>query len=263
MIKWRTPPEVSGGSLRNYTEDTLRFVKRISQPWHMSTIDTADQSPSGAPQARRRPAQLRQGGRGRARGLRRARRVDVAGGDRAPRQVGIGTLYRHFPTRQALLEAVYVDEVESALPLGGRPLRTAAVGGARRLAAPVRGLHGDQAGAGPGVARLRGSRRQPVSPTAARRCTRPASRCSSALSRRRSCAPTRTIAEVIQMVGGIAKIPVGRPGADRAHPRHRARRPALPATGHLVAAPVPGHGSWGRLSEVVSLPPWGQSDERR
>ena len=27
--------------------------------------------------------------------------------------VGIGTLYRHFPTRQALLEAVYLDEVES------------------------------------------------------------------------------------------------------------------------------------------------------
>ena len=27
--------------------------------------------------------------------------------------VGIGTLYRHFPTRQALLQAVYVDEVEA------------------------------------------------------------------------------------------------------------------------------------------------------
>ena len=27
--------------------------------------------------------------------------------------VGIGTLYRHFPSRQALLEAVYVEEVES------------------------------------------------------------------------------------------------------------------------------------------------------
>ena len=26
--------------------------------------------------------------------------------------VGIGTLYRHFPNRQALLEALYVDEVE-------------------------------------------------------------------------------------------------------------------------------------------------------
>jgi AcrR family transcriptional regulator len=27
--------------------------------------------------------------------------------------VGIGTLYRHFPTRRALFEAVYVDEVEA------------------------------------------------------------------------------------------------------------------------------------------------------
>src|SRR4051812_21031631 len=26
--------------------------------------------------------------------------------------VGIGTLYRHFPNRQALLEALYIDEVE-------------------------------------------------------------------------------------------------------------------------------------------------------
>src|ERR1700755_1880479 len=26
--------------------------------------------------------------------------------------VGIGTLYRHFPSRQALLEALYVDEVQ-------------------------------------------------------------------------------------------------------------------------------------------------------
>jgi AcrR family transcriptional regulator len=28
-------------------------------------------------------------------------------------EVGIGTLYRHFPTRPALLEAVYIDEVEA------------------------------------------------------------------------------------------------------------------------------------------------------
>jgi AcrR family transcriptional regulator len=28
-------------------------------------------------------------------------------------EVGIGTLYRHFPTRQHLLEAVYVEEVEA------------------------------------------------------------------------------------------------------------------------------------------------------
>jgi AcrR family transcriptional regulator len=33
--------------------------------------------------------------------------------------VGIGTLYRHFPTRQALLEAVYVDEVEAMARAAG------------------------------------------------------------------------------------------------------------------------------------------------
>jgi AcrR family transcriptional regulator len=35
--------------------------------------------------------------------------------------VGIGTLYRHFPTRQALLEAVYRDQVE-ALRIAGAEL---------------------------------------------------------------------------------------------------------------------------------------------
>ncbi len=33
--------------------------------------------------------------------------------------VGIGTLYRHFPTRQALLEAVYVTEVEQLAQAAG------------------------------------------------------------------------------------------------------------------------------------------------
>jgi AcrR family transcriptional regulator len=48
-----------------------------------------------------------------------ARAVFAAEGTSAPLEdvaerasVGIGTLYRHFPTRQALLEAVYVDEIE-------------------------------------------------------------------------------------------------------------------------------------------------------
>src|SRR5262245_52777392 len=31
--------------------------------------------------------------------------------------VGIGTLYRHFPNRQALVEALYVDEVEEVCRL--------------------------------------------------------------------------------------------------------------------------------------------------
>jgi AcrR family transcriptional regulator len=33
--------------------------------------------------------------------------------------VGIGTLYRHFPSRQALLEAVYVEEVEQVCQAAG------------------------------------------------------------------------------------------------------------------------------------------------
>jgi AcrR family transcriptional regulator len=33
--------------------------------------------------------------------------------------VGIGTLYRHFPTRQALLEAVYLEEVQALAEAAG------------------------------------------------------------------------------------------------------------------------------------------------
>src|SRR5439155_19076917 len=53
-------------------------------------------------------------------------------------EVGIGTLYRNFPNRQALLEAVYVDEVEdlcrSARDLDGLPPWDAFVAWANRLA---------------------------------------------------------------------------------------------------------------------------------
>ena len=35
--------------------------------------------------------------------------------------VGIGTLYRHFPTRQALLEALYVDEVQGMCRSAAQP----------------------------------------------------------------------------------------------------------------------------------------------
>ena len=52
-------------------------------------------------------------------------------------QVGIGTLYRHFPNRQALLEAVYVDEVEavsrSAAELAELPPWDALVGWLHRF----------------------------------------------------------------------------------------------------------------------------------
>ena len=42
--------------------------------------------------------------------------------------VGIGTLYRHFPTRQALLEAVYRDQVETLGRLAGELLRSESPG---------------------------------------------------------------------------------------------------------------------------------------
>jgi AcrR family transcriptional regulator len=51
--------------------------------------------------------------------------------------VGIGTLYRHFPTRQALLEAVYLGEVEalcaSAVDLAELPPWDAFVGWIHRF----------------------------------------------------------------------------------------------------------------------------------
>jgi AcrR family transcriptional regulator len=53
-------------------------------------------------------------------------------------EVGIGTLYRNFPNRQALLEAVYIDEVadlcRSATELAGLSPWDAFVAWARRLA---------------------------------------------------------------------------------------------------------------------------------
>ena len=40
-------------------------------------------------------------------------------------EVGIGTLYRHYPTRQALLEAVFRDRLESSLARAEELMRTA------------------------------------------------------------------------------------------------------------------------------------------
>ncbi len=39
--------------------------------------------------------------------------------------VGVGTLYRHFPTREALAAAVYADEVAGLCAVAGDPTRSA------------------------------------------------------------------------------------------------------------------------------------------
>ena len=65
--------------------------------------------------------------RNRERLLRAAKAVFGAGGSNASLEavareagVGIGTLYRHFPTREALFEAVYRHEVEQLVELAGQ-----------------------------------------------------------------------------------------------------------------------------------------------
>ena len=65
--------------------------------------------------------------RNRERVLEAAKTVFAAGGPQASLEavartagVGIGTLYRHFPTREALFEAVYRREVEQLVELAGQ-----------------------------------------------------------------------------------------------------------------------------------------------
>src|SRR3954465_786648 len=99
--KMEAASEITGGFLRNYTGGTLRFVKPIA-------MSTAETRPKRA-DARRNYEKV----------LAAAREAFAEGGESTALEeiarragVGIGTLYRHFPNRQALLEAVYVDEVD-------------------------------------------------------------------------------------------------------------------------------------------------------
>lgn len=82
----------------------------------------ADDIGDGASQARRKPRA--DSIRNRERLLDAAKAVFSAGGPEASLEavarragVGIGTLYRHFPTREALFEAVYRHEVEQLAEL--------------------------------------------------------------------------------------------------------------------------------------------------
>src|ERR1700736_5690411 len=89
----------------------------------MNTVEVAAQITPGSPKR----ADAR---RNRERVLAAAREAFAEGGESTALEeiarragVGIGTLYRHFPNRQALLEALYLDEVEeicrSAAQLNG------------------------------------------------------------------------------------------------------------------------------------------------
>ena len=125
--------------------------------------------------------------------------------------VGIGTLYRHFPNRQALLEALYVDEVEevcrSAAELDGADPWEALNGWFERFIgylATKRALahellnYLDQDA--PLFQVCRASLFEAGEPLLKRAQEAGAVR------------PDVNIAEVIQMVVGIAKIPASDPG---------------------------------------------------
>ena len=216
----------------------------------MSTTETPVRDPVRAPQARRRAAQLREG-RSRPRARRSPRAATSTSLEEIARraEVGIGTLYRNFPTRQALLEAVYVDEVE-ALCRSAAELDGAAVGGAVGWLHRFVGYLATKQALAARAARLRRPRR-----------ARSSQSCRAALyaagepllERAQEAGVVRAdtdFAEVIQMVGGIAKIPTAEPGqiehiltsrstACATAPRHSSAR-----TGH-------GRGALGQRMTVI------------
>src|SRR3954449_7649579 len=97
---WRAPPELYGGCLRLSTESAMSATEPTAEPL-LTRPKRAD--------ARRNYEKV----------LAAAREAFAEGGEQTALEeiarragVGIGTLYRHFPNRQALLEALYVDEVD-------------------------------------------------------------------------------------------------------------------------------------------------------
>src|SRR6202035_2162935 len=125
-------------------------------------------------------------------------------------QVGIGTLYRHFPTRQALLEAVYVDEVEelcrSAAALADLPPWEALVGWLHRFVAYMatkQALAGELLNYVERDADLFKSSRAALSAAGGPLLER--------AQEARVVRADTDLTEVIQLVGGIAKIPASDP----------------------------------------------------
>ncbi|MDQ6806144.1 MAG: TetR/AcrR family transcriptional regulator [Actinomycetota bacterium] len=176
----------------------------------MSASDTADQI--GPPRPKRADAR-----RNYEKVIAAAREAFAEGGSETSlegiarrAQVGIGTLYRHFPTRQALLEAVYLDEVQalcrSAADLAELPPWDALVGWLHRfveylvtkqaLAPELLNYVGRDAGVFKDSRAAFWAAGEPL------------------LERAQEARVARTdtdLTEVIQMVGGIAKIPASDP----------------------------------------------------
>jgi AcrR family transcriptional regulator len=100
--------EITGGNLQNYTEAPSGCQRSFDVSTTNPATETLVMRPKRA-DARRNYEKV----------LAAARAAFAEGGESTALEeiarragVGIGTLYRHFPNRQALLEALYVDEVD-------------------------------------------------------------------------------------------------------------------------------------------------------
>jgi AcrR family transcriptional regulator len=107
--KWSKPPD------KNYSGGPLRFVKR-NFVWDAEMgVNTTETLEEALPRKPKRADALRNYEKvvAAAREAFAERGEDTSLEEIARRaEVGIGTLYRNFPNRQSLLEAVYVGEVE-------------------------------------------------------------------------------------------------------------------------------------------------------
>jgi AcrR family transcriptional regulator len=125
--------------------------------------------------------------------------------------VGIGTLYRNFPNRQALLEAVYVGEVEdvcrSAGELEGMEPWEGFAAWVRRL---VGYLATKQALAHELLEYM--ERDAPLFQTCRSSLFAAGEPLLARAQQARAVRPDTSLPEIIQMVGGIAKIPATEPG---------------------------------------------------
>src|SRR4051794_24662965 len=240
-LNWRDPPKVSGGRLRlkNYSGGTLRFVKRF----HDDHNRPPRSAPPEPPQARGRTPQLRQGrGRG-AGGVRRARRLHLAGGDRPPRRGRNRHALPQLPEPPGAARGRLCRRGREPVRLGGRVRAARALGGLRRLGPRAGRLYGHQAGTGTRAVRVPGPRRPPVPelPHAAVRRSRAAAR--TRAGRRRG---ARRHERRGDHPAGRRHLedPGRRARADRAHHRDRARRPALPAVAQAAIATGSAGGMW-------------------
>ena len=167
--------------------------------------------------------------------------------------VGIGTLYRHFPTRDALVEAAYRSEVAQLCGRGRRAARDApARRRAGRVDGPLRRLRGGQARDARGAAVGRRRPARTSSPTPAGRTSRRSPRCSPRAPRRARSAPTsrpRTSCARWAPYGSSTTSPAGRSRPAAAAPGHgrpalrrvglSSRRPPALASGRCPRPPPP------------------------